>query len=221
MFNPKLSPKFSRSSESGYTLLESIMAMVVVSILMVGISPVLGFAFATRVQARRIELASRAANSYISAVRTDPTNTNLVLFNPSDRNAGPTATGSLNCGAGRACTTPANLFCVDNDGSGGCETDSPTDMIVQGIGINECSDELENGYQLIVRVYRADAFAQSGQLEGANDDGSSNLASSRVGLGNPRDPLVQVRTEISPTSTSSFGSLRDRLAGCSSDDEGD
>ncbi|MDC0838633.1 prepilin-type N-terminal cleavage/methylation domain-containing protein, partial [Limnoraphis robusta] len=116
MFNPKLSPKFSRSSESGYTLLESIMAMVVVSILMVGISPVLGFAFATRVQARRIELASRAANSYISAVRADPTNEDLVDLNPGNPNAGP--------------TSPDDLFCVDNDGSGGCETDSPTDMIV-------------------------------------------------------------------------------------------
>ena len=223
MFNPKLFPKFSRSSESGYTLLESIMAMVVVSILMVGISPVLGFAFATRVQARRIELASRAANSYISAVRTDPTNEDLVDLNPGNPNAGPTATGSLECDAGRACTTPANLFCVDNDGSGECETDSPTDMIVQGIGINECRDNLQHGYELIVRVYRADAFAQSGQLEGANDDGSSNVGSSRVGLANPRDPLVQVRTEISPSGTGNevFGSLRERLEGCSSDDEGD
>ncbi|MGI0496188.1 hormogonium polysaccharide secretion pseudopilin HpsB [Limnospira platensis] len=221
MFNPKLSPKFSQSSESGYTLLESIMAMVVVSILMVGISPVLGFAFATRVQARRIELASRAANSYISAVRADPTNTNLVRLNPSEPNAGPTATGSLNCGAGQACTTPANLFCVDNDGTGRCETNSPTDMIVQGIGINECSNNLEEGYQLIVRVYRADAFAQSGQLEGANDDGSSNVASSRVGLADSRNPLVQVRTEISPSGNTVFRSLRDRLAGCSSDDAED
>lgn len=191
------------------------MAMVVVSILMVGISPVLGFAFATRVQARRIELASRAANSYISAVRADPKNKNqnLVLLNPSDPNVGPTATGSLECEAGQACTTPANLFCVDNDGTGKCETNSPTDMIVQGIGIN-CSDELQDGYQLIVRVYRADAFAQSGPLEGANDDGSSNVASSRVGLGSPRDSLVQVRTEISPSGNNVFGSLRDRLAEC-------
>ncbi len=217
MFNPKLSPKFSRSRESGYTLLESIMAMVVVSILMVGISPVLGFAFATRVQARRIELASRAANSYINAVRADPINANLVRLNPSDRNAGPTATGSLDCRAGRACTTPANLFCVDNDGTGRCETNSPTDMIVQGIGINECSNDLEDGYQLIVRVYRADAFAQSGQLEGANDDGSSNVGSSRVGLADPRDPLVEVRTEISPSSNNVFSSLQRRLEGCRED----
>lgn len=199
------------------------MAMVVVSILMVGISPVLGFAFATRVQARRIELASRAANSYISAVRADPKNENqnLVLLNPGEPNAGPTATGSLDCGAGQPCTTPANLFCVDNDGTGGCETTSSADMMVQGIGINECSNNLEEGYQLIVRVYRADAFAESGQLEGANDDGSSNVASSRVGLGSPRDSLVQVRTEISPSSNNSFRSLRDRLAGCSSDDAED
>lgn len=189
------------------------MAMVVVSILMVGISPVLGFAFATRVQARRIELASRAANSYISAVRVDPANTNLVRLNPGEPNAGPTATGSLDCRAGQPCTTPANLFCVDNDGDGKCTTDSKTDMIVQGIGIN-CSDNLKDGYQLIVRAYRADAFAESGPLEGANDDGSSNVASSRVALGNPRESLVQVRTEISPSSKNSFRSLRDLLAEC-------
>ena len=207
MFNPKLSPKFSRCSESGYTLLESIMAMVVVSILMVGISPVLGFAFATRVQARRIELASRAANSYISAVRADPINANLVDLNPSDPNAGP--------------TSPDDLFCVDNDGSGGCETDSPTDMIVQGIGINECSNDLEDGYQLIVRVYRADAFAQS---EGPR--GSGHVASSRVGLADPRDPLVEVRTEIAPFNNPDnprgaafvFGRWQNRLR-CDSSDE--
>lgn len=192
------------------------MAMVVVSILMVGISPVLGFAFATRVQARRIELASRAANSYISAVRADPTNTNLVLLNPSDPNAGPTATGSLECKAGQACTTPANLFCVDNDGTGGCETDSPTDMMVQGIGINNCRDKIEEGYQLIVRVYRADAFAQSEPPRG-----SGHVASSRVGLGSPRDPLVEVRTEIAPFNDPDnprganfvFQNWRDRLEG--------
>ncbi|MDT9176430.1 MAG: prepilin-type N-terminal cleavage/methylation domain-containing protein [Limnospira sp. PMC 1291.21] len=198
MFNPKLSPKFSRCSESGYTLLESIMAMVVVSILMVGISPVLGFAFATRVQARRIELASRAANSYISAVRADPTNEDLVDLNPSDPDAGP--------------TSPDHLFCVDNDGSGGCN--STTDMMVQGIGINECSNDnlLEDGYKLIVRVYRADAFAQS---EGPR--GSGHVASSRVGLADPRDPLVEVRTEISPSSNNVFSSLQRRLAECRED----
>ncbi|XDE64485.1 prepilin-type N-terminal cleavage/methylation domain-containing protein [Arthrospira platensis BEA 1257B] len=198
MFNPKLSPKFSRCSESGYTLLESIMAMVVVSILMVGISPVLGFAFATRVQARRIELASRAANSYISAVRADPTNEDLVDLNPSDPDAGP--------------TSPDDLFCVDNDGSGGCN--STTDMMVQGIGINECSNDnlLEDGYKLIVRVYRADAFAQS---EGPR--GSGHVASSRVGLADPRDPLVEVRTEISPSSNNVFSSLQRRLAECRED----
>ncbi|EDZ92187.1 hypothetical protein AmaxDRAFT_5070 [Limnospira maxima CS-328] len=173
------------------------MAMVVVSILMVGISPVLGFAFATRVQARRIELASRAANSYISAVRADPTNEDLVDLNPGNPNAGP--------------TSPDDLFCVDNDGSGGCETDSPTDMIVQGIGIN-CSNELEDGYELIVRVYRADAFAQS---EGPR--GSGHVASSRVGLADPRDPLVEVRTEISPSSNNVFSSLQRRLAECRED----
>jgi len=180
------------------------MAMVVVSILMVGISPVLGFAFATRVQARRIELASRAANSYISAVRADPTNEhqNLVLLNPSEPNAGPTSRD--------------DLFCVDNDGTGGCETDSPTDMMVQGIGINECSNNLEEGYQLIVRVYRADAFAQSEPPRG-----SGHVASSRVGLGSPRDPLVEVRTEIAPFNDPDnprganfvFQNWRDRLEG--------
>ena len=58
------------SGESGFTIIESLIALVVVAILMVAIAPVIVFSTATRVQSRRIELGTQAAKSYIEGVRT-------------------------------------------------------------------------------------------------------------------------------------------------------
>jgi len=67
MNNPKLP---SQSSQAGFTVIESLMALMVVSILMVALSPVIVLSVATRVQARRVELASRAAKTYVDGVRS-------------------------------------------------------------------------------------------------------------------------------------------------------
>src|SRR4028118_710341 len=60
----------SQSREGGYTIIESLVAMIVVSVLMIAIAPVMAFSVATRVQARRVELATQAARTYIDALRT-------------------------------------------------------------------------------------------------------------------------------------------------------
>lgn len=209
-------PPPNPSRESGYTLLESIMAMVVVSVLMVAIAPVLGFAFSTRVQAKRVELASKAANSYINAVRSGRFDDHPEVMSvdsndfPGDNVSAPTG-GSLDCKASQLCTTPADLYCVDNDGDGACTTDSTTDMIVQGVGNNECSTERQDGYELSVRVYRADAF---------DDEDLENEANqSATGLGNPKAPLVSIKTAIT-TSDTTFNDFTQRLSGgCASTEE--
>jgi prepilin-type N-terminal cleavage/methylation domain-containing protein len=59
-----------QSRDGGYTIIESLVAMIVVSVLMIAIAPVMAFSVATRVQARRVELATQAARTYIDALRT-------------------------------------------------------------------------------------------------------------------------------------------------------
>src|SRR6476469_3620673 len=54
-----------KPQDSGYTIIESLVAMIVVSVLMIAIAPVMAYSVATRVQARRIELATQAASAYI------------------------------------------------------------------------------------------------------------------------------------------------------------
>ncbi|WP_027254882.1 hormogonium polysaccharide secretion pseudopilin HpsB [Planktothrix agardhii] len=194
------------SSQSGYTILESLMAIVVVTVLMVAVAPLLAFSFATRVQAKRVELGSKAANTYIDAVRSGAVTPTLTTqTNP------PTSAGSLTCDAGQVCTSPVGLYCVDNDSDGKCTLpNDPTpgkglmDMIVQGVAINKVTDaKLEDGYQLIVRVYRSDAFKDSSPLQ------QGKLQSTK-GLGNPKVPLSEITTQIIGSQTS-FQDIENRL----------
>lgn len=66
-----LTQKQRRTSrnQGGFTLMESLMAIVVLTIMLVGIAPMLFLATATRVQARRVERAAEAARAYIDGVR--------------------------------------------------------------------------------------------------------------------------------------------------------
>jgi prepilin-type N-terminal cleavage/methylation domain-containing protein len=59
-----------QSTQAGFTIIESLLALILVSILMVALSPVIVLSVATRVQARRVELASRAAKTYVDGVRS-------------------------------------------------------------------------------------------------------------------------------------------------------
>ena len=195
------------SSQSGYTILESLMAIVVVTVLMVAVAPLLAFSFATRVQAKRVELGSKAANTYIDAVRSGAVTPTLTT-----QTDPPTSAGSLTCDAGQVCTSPVgHLYCVDNDSDGKCTLpNDPTpgkglmDMIVQGVAINKVTDaKLEDGYQLIVRVYRSDAFKDSSPLQ------QGKLQSTK-GLGNPKVPLSEITTQIIGSQTS-FQDVKNRL----------
>ena len=58
------------SGESGFTIIESLIALLVVAILLTAIAPVIVLATATRVQSRRVELATQAAKTFIDGIRT-------------------------------------------------------------------------------------------------------------------------------------------------------
>ncbi len=161
MIQPKHSEQPHSSSEAGYTILEGIMAIVVVTVLLVAISPMIGFAAAVRMQAKRTQLASQAARTYISFVKSEPLEDGQVTGDraPGENNSlskvddgiedlatfpAPDVGDGANCEIDQTsgyCDADQVLYCVDFDGDAdtnpdqlGCQTDSPVDMFVQPIG---------------------------------------------------------------------------------------
>jgi prepilin-type N-terminal cleavage/methylation domain-containing protein len=210
----KLVKSLYSSPKAGYTLLESLVALIVVTILMSAITPLLAFSAATRVQSRRADLASQAARTYLDGVRSGSIQNPTIS---SSKNPGaPTTGGSLSCNSATAetdpsrCTTPSPptgsiLHCVDGNGDGTCTTDTFEDMVVQAWGYNPKSTNPDKGYQLGIRVYRASVFSESSTELGT--EVSSTLAE---GLGNPEAPLVALRREITNENTG-YQDLRNRI----------
>jgi len=220
----------SASSQSGFTIIESLIAIIVVSILMIGLSPVIVLSVATRVQARRVELATQAARDYVDGVRSgaiDPPEDVINVDQDSLSTAAAPGTTLPTCGtAGEYCQndTTASLYCVDQDESGGCENNSAKDMIVQAFrsvyedGNGDVVNDSEKGYLLGIRVYRADGFQNDGNLE----TGQTQLAStSGLRVSDRKDPLFKLTTEIPPPiqanpadADSAYQDFCDRLGGC-------
>lgn len=196
-----------KHKQSGFTIIESLMAIVVVGILMTVIAPVITLGVATRVQARRVELATQAARAYIDGIKSGAIAAPTISTTKLDR-VEPPATGSLNCPTGGAyCTSPPNLYCVNGDDQAGCTTSSIKDMVVQGFGYSNLS-QASKGYTLGLRVYRADAFNDSGSLMKGKKQ-----ATFTAGLGDRKLPLEEMTTEI-VTNKTSFRDFCDRLGGC-------
>jgi prepilin-type N-terminal cleavage/methylation domain-containing protein len=209
MIKHKQYPKIRCSSDSGFTIIESLIAIVVASVLLAAVAPVIVLATASRVQARRIELGTQAARTYIDGVKTGvisaPASTDAVEL----KDFAPPTVGSLTCNANAYCTvpaTPANtLYCIDGDG-GGCTVGNSKDLLVQAFRYNTASTSANAGYQLAVRVYRADGFDSNGILKKA----PTKQATFTGGLGDRKAPLVEMTTAIA-SQTSSFNDLCNRL----------
>lgn len=165
----------STSNQSGFTIIESLVAMVVVSILMAAIAPVIILSVATRVQAKRIESATDAAKSYIDGVRSGVITTpdSPITDSTTIANYAAPTVGSLTCGAGSGyCSSPANnLYCVSVDGNA-CTTTNANNFVIQAIRLNSATEttggsttnitDPAKGYQLGIRVYRANGFSSDG-----------------------------------------------------------
>ena len=225
MFKPKSSDDQINNQEAGYTILEAIIAILIVTVLMSVVAPVIGFSVGTRVSAKRIELASQAARSYLDWVKVDScTQGNVTTTNcgRSPKRFNKVALEELPAPAvadlasdcivnGQYCTTTAtnySIYCVDGDGDGKCSKTSMKDMIVQATSYNgdwlSSVPEYYKGYKLGIRVYRADAFNEQ-KLEILSPSSSVNS----IG-GNRRYPLMRLTTEIAPTEDS-FNNLKNRL----------
>ena len=140
------------SIESGFTLIECLVAIIIVGVLMVAIAPAVVLSAATRLQARRVELATQAARTYVDGVRAGniPAPPYAVLATKENlfANVVPTPTGS----ATWQCTPKDNpffplkpgtlpvycpdasgsvwLYCVNRDGQG-CSANNHTNFVIQ------------------------------------------------------------------------------------------
>ena len=238
---PSKHPNIEQSSnQQGFTIIESLVAILVVTILLVTISPTIVVAIGVRLQAKRVDSATRAARLYIDAVKSgeiDPPEHQVVLqetnivtasgttttvFNPqrSTFAVAPTPTaGSLSCAASTTVsyycantnTSPYySLYCVDGD-----------DDVV-----NQCT--ADNSRDLIVQAFRSTLSTttsiDSGYLmgvrvyraDGFSDSGAlttqEQLAASS-GLGDRKNPLIEVTTEVISPATN-LGDYCQRFGGC-------
>ncbi|MBL1199312.1 MAG: prepilin-type N-terminal cleavage/methylation domain-containing protein [Nostoc sp. GBBB01] len=235
--NPhQLQESFTQSGESGFTLIESLVAILMVSILLVAIAPVLVISTATRVQARRVELATQAAQAFIDAIKSKTiseaqvsTTTSLAAATAAaPRTLSDASTsGDYLLSSTAVPTAITSLYCFHKDGKitlpSDCttyKTTSPVQFYIQGFGkavgtISTTTTQIDNGqsYRLGVRVYRSDAFIDSGSLKKSSDTNAKKTATFSGGLGDRKAPLVEITTEI-VRGQPSYNALCERLGGC-------
>jgi len=197
----------SKAQDSGYTIIESLVAMIVVSVLMIAIAPVMAFSVAIRVQARRTELAAMAGRSYIDGLRS-----RTIAFGGTIKGF-PAEYKAADLANAPTPTDLTTLYCVDLDATQGCDPSSNKDFYVQGAWQNPSnpSDPTKTGYQLLVRVYRADSFATGVILKAPNAPGAIKQSIVGSGLGDKTMPVVEMGAEIPATGDTAYQSLCNRL----------
>ncbi|MFP4298685.1 MAG: hormogonium polysaccharide secretion pseudopilin HpsB [Spirulinaceae cyanobacterium] len=197
------------TSESGFTIIESLLGILIITIMLVGIAPVLTLAVANRVQAKRVEAASQAAQGYIDSVRSGRIShpqknaTTFEMRSDALSDQPVPQKGALDCPTASAyCTGPTiNLFCVDGDDDGECTANSAKDLIVQGFGYIPNDDSTVNtrsyySYKLGVRVYRADGFSAGGAFTKASDNNRTSGQQKTFGAMALNTPLFEQAAEI-------------------------
>ena len=211
----KIREKHKKLSESGYTLMEGLVAMIMVAALMSAVAPIIAYSVGTRVQARKVELAAQAARSYIDAVRLGKLDPPPSLASDQEISADALTTcPQTQGGLLQYCPDPLNKFyCVDNDDDDECTSDSLTDMMVYGaidlnnigkkykdkIDTNSPGKMQELGYRLQVKVYRANAFLNTVTLSNDGVPFTVNNSGLATRDGDKERPLFVTKTEMAPT----------------------
>lgn len=209
-------------SDSGFTIIESLVAILVAGILLAAIAPVLVISTATRVQARRVELATRAAKTFIDSVRTASITTVPSAITPTLTAPSDTVKRNLVDSPGDYLidttkmpvpdnTTKASLYCFNESGSisePDCTSNTGNLFYIQARRIVQ-STGTNDGYRLAIRVYRADVnFSQT--LKASTATTSSKQTPYAAGLGDRQAPLLEMTTDIA-NSNITFQSLCQRL----------
>lgn len=206
------------SCEAGFTIVESLVALLVTAILLAAIAPVLVLSTATRVQSRRVELATLAAQTYIDGIRTgavDPPSTVIELDPSSDRKLEDNLLNTTNMPIPKE---SKGLYCYNKSGNiakPNCTSDL---FYIQAAQMKVKGSSPQDGYRLGVRIYRADVDFKKTLI--ASDGSSEDEKQKKVtavtftgGLGNRQAPLIETTTDIINAQTS-YSSLCQRLGGC-------
>lgn len=191
-----------QSSQGGFTIIESLMAIIIVTVLMVAIGPVVVMSVAVRVQARRVERASEAAKTYIDSVNSGKTPAPPVPVQLKASSAGflnnAPAPAASDFPSKVDWSKPLKVYCVDLDSTAGCSRNSSRDLVIQAFrtpsATPPAADNPAQGYRLGVRVYRADAFNGSGPSKTITKEQSALKGN----LGARDVPLVTRITDIAP-----------------------
>jgi prepilin-type N-terminal cleavage/methylation domain-containing protein len=224
-----------QSSQSGFTIIESLVALIVAGILLAAIAPVLVLSTATRVQARRVEQATQAAKAFIDGVGaktiSDVDNkiavTTLTAATAANlRTVSSSSSDYLLSTVLVPSTDKKGLFCFNKDATiiaPSNPTTAPTCTASQvqfyiqpfRLAVSGSDADKGQGYRLAVRVYRGDAFSGTDALKKTSDDDGKQKTQATFtgGLGNRKVPLVEMTTEI-VRGQPSYSALCDRLGGC-------
>ncbi|MEH1967916.1 hormogonium polysaccharide secretion pseudopilin HpsB [Nostoc sp.] len=224
------------SGESGFTIIESLVAMLVVTILLAAIAPTIVIATATRVQSKRVEQATQAARTFIDSVKTaavaipDATNATITLTQSAaatPRSLGDNLLTTTNMPVPTT-STSQYLYCVTKDANNNLVITNPdctsntnkifyiqaVKIVVTGSNPTDTTGLPKDGYRLGIRVYRSDIdFTKTVKASDANIAGQSKTTQNTFTgtLGDRQSPLVEMTTEIGSRNTS-FNALCQRLA---------
>ncbi|MDM3849984.1 MAG: hormogonium polysaccharide secretion pseudopilin HpsB [Aphanizomenon gracile PMC627.10] len=233
----QLTGKRNINKDAGFTIIESLVAMIVASALMLAIAPVLILATATRVQSRRVELGSKAATSFIDAVRsgriatqsTDGTTEYITTVNEIDSTASSSSSRSITNSANikdyliwntttdtnmSAPSSATNLYCVQSDGiilTPNCSSDPNQKNLfyIQAGRTRITGSGANDGYRLAVRVYRKDIdFTKTVLANTSTTDNTQAVVT--AGSGNKQAPILEMAADVANTNTS-FEALCKRL----------
>jgi prepilin-type N-terminal cleavage/methylation domain-containing protein len=205
-----------KSSESGFTIIESLVALVVVAILLAATAPAIILSTATRVQARRVEQATQAAKAFLDGVQSGTIKDDKIPITIVD----PTKSKSEDLLSNiKVPQNPDKLYCFKKDSSISQPNCSSDFFYVQAFRIatqDTNIDDIQN-YRLGIRVYRSDALFGSLIKTSDKIPNSNNTeqiqTSFRGTLGDRRRPLIEMTTEIVKGKTS-YQDLCNRLGGC-------
>ncbi|MGM3309363.1 hormogonium polysaccharide secretion pseudopilin HpsB [Anabaena sp. WFMT] len=204
---------------SGFTIIESLMGIVVVSILMAAIAPVLVMSTATRVQSKRVELAVNAAKTFVDGVRTGSISapTKAISLDPLDdtktlRPLSENLVTALTMPVPTASST--DLYCFKEGNiaattTTACKENPYRQFYIQAAQIKVKDADADNGYRLAIRVYRTDInFSKT--VKASNNATKSTASTVTASMGDAQVPLVEMTTDIANRNTS-FKALCDRL----------
>jgi prepilin-type N-terminal cleavage/methylation domain-containing protein len=228
MIKHKLQQQIIPADEPGFTIIESLVAIVVVAILLAAIAPAIVISTATRVQSRRVELATQATKTFIDGVRTGAITAPSIIIARDSANATTTrnVSNSTQAAAYLISSTEmpvpqasdTNLYCFKKDGTititstTNCRDKPFEQFYIQAAQVKVTGSSVNDGYRLAIRVYRTDIdFSKTITANTGNSNDDKKIQKTFTGgLGDSQAPLIEMTTDIGNSNTT-FQALCRRL----------